>query len=47
MLVVGGSLGARALNEAVPAALALLPDGERPRVTHQSGEKNLETLRAA
>lgn len=44
LLVVGGSLGAQALNEAVPRALALLED--RPSVVHQSGEKHLEALRA-
>ena len=43
LLVVGGSLGAQALNEALPKALALLPD-ERPRVVHQAGEKHLDTL---
>jgi len=46
LLVLGGSLGAQALNETVPQALALLPRGERPDVTHQSGEKNIEALRA-
>jgi UDP-N-acetylglucosamine--N-acetylmuramyl-(pentapeptide) pyrophosphoryl-undecaprenol N-acetylglucosamine transferase len=46
LLVVGGSLGAMALNEAVPQALALLPEGERPEVIHQSGTRQLETLRA-
>ncbi len=46
LLVVGGSLGAQALNEAVPKALALMPDAERPGVVHQAGEKNLEALRA-
>lgn len=44
LLVVGGSLGAQALNECVPKALALLET--RPRVVHQSGEKHLEALRA-
>jgi UDP-N-acetylglucosamine--N-acetylmuramyl-(pentapeptide) pyrophosphoryl-undecaprenol N-acetylglucosamine transferase len=44
LLVVGGSLGAQALNEAVPRALTLL--GERPLVVHQSGEKHLAALRA-
>jgi len=44
VLVVGGSLGAQALNEAVPHALALLT--ELPLVVHQSGEKHLERLRA-
>jgi UDP-N-acetylglucosamine--N-acetylmuramyl-(pentapeptide) pyrophosphoryl-undecaprenol N-acetylglucosamine transferase len=43
ILVVGGSLGAQALNEAVPRALALLP--ERPRVVHQAGEKHLDALK--
>ena len=45
VLVVGGSLGARVLNEALPAALALLPEGVRPQVTHQSGKKNIDALR--
>ena len=47
LLVVGGSLGARALNEVVPQALALLPEAARPSVTHQSGEKQLDALRAS
>ncbi len=47
VLVLGGSLGAQALNEAVPKALALLPEAERPAVVHQSGEKHLEALRKA
>jgi UDP-N-acetylglucosamine--N-acetylmuramyl-(pentapeptide) pyrophosphoryl-undecaprenol N-acetylglucosamine transferase len=46
LLVVGGSLGAKALNEIVPKALALLPAHQRPQVIHQSGEKQLEELRA-
>jgi UDP-N-acetylglucosamine--N-acetylmuramyl-(pentapeptide) pyrophosphoryl-undecaprenol N-acetylglucosamine transferase len=44
LLVVGGSLGAQALNEALPKALALLP--EKPLVVHQAGEKHLEHLKA-
>jgi UDP-N-acetylglucosamine--N-acetylmuramyl-(pentapeptide) pyrophosphoryl-undecaprenol N-acetylglucosamine transferase len=44
LLVVGGSLGAQALNDAVPKALALLPFAERPLVVHQSGEKHLDSL---
>ncbi|MFT5643949.1 MAG: UDP-N-acetylglucosamine--N-acetylmuramyl-(pentapeptide) pyrophosphoryl-undecaprenol N-acetylglucosamine transferase [Janthinobacterium sp.] len=47
LLVVGGSLGAQALNQAVPAALALIPLQQRPLVTHQSGKKNIAALRAA
>ncbi len=46
VLVVGGSLGARALNTVVPQALALIPENERPIVTHQSGEKQIEELRS-
>jgi UDP-N-acetylglucosamine--N-acetylmuramyl-(pentapeptide) pyrophosphoryl-undecaprenol N-acetylglucosamine transferase len=43
ILVVGGSLGAQALNEAMPKALALLTS--RPHVVHQSGEKHLDALK--
>jgi UDP-N-acetylglucosamine--N-acetylmuramyl-(pentapeptide) pyrophosphoryl-undecaprenol N-acetylglucosamine transferase len=46
LLVVGGSLGAQALNEAVPRALAKFAPGERPQVVHQAGEKHLDALRA-
>lgn len=46
LLVVGGSLGARALNTVVPQALALIPPAQRPRVLHQSGEKQIDALRA-
>ena len=45
VLVVGGSLGAKALNYIVPQALALLPAATRPVVTHQSGAKQIEALR--
>ena len=47
VLVVGGSLGAQALNTLVPQALALLPESERPIVTHQSGAKQIDALRQA
>jgi UDP-N-acetylglucosamine--N-acetylmuramyl-(pentapeptide) pyrophosphoryl-undecaprenol N-acetylglucosamine transferase len=43
ILVVGGSLGAQALNETMPKALALLDN--RPTVVHQSGEKHLDALK--
>ena len=46
VLVVGGSLGAKALNDIVPQALALIPQSQRPEVTHQSGAKQIEALRA-
>ena len=47
LLVVGGSLGAKPLNETVPAALAILPEHTRPSVVHQSGRQHLEALRSA
>ncbi len=47
VLVVGGSLGARALNESIPQALALLDSDKRPMVTHQTGEANLASVQAA
>jgi UDP-N-acetylglucosamine--N-acetylmuramyl-(pentapeptide) pyrophosphoryl-undecaprenol N-acetylglucosamine transferase len=47
LLVTGGSQGARALNESVPAALATLPSERRPRVFHQAGNADLERTRAA
>lgn len=46
LLVLGGSLGAQALNTTVPQALALLQPHDRPQVVHQSGEQNLPQLQA-
>jgi UDP-N-acetylglucosamine--N-acetylmuramyl-(pentapeptide) pyrophosphoryl-undecaprenol N-acetylglucosamine transferase len=48
ILVVGGSLGAQALNEVLPKAIARLGEmrAPMPRVVHQAGEKHLETLKA-
>jgi UDP-N-acetylglucosamine--N-acetylmuramyl-(pentapeptide) pyrophosphoryl-undecaprenol N-acetylglucosamine transferase len=47
LLVVGGSLGARVLNETVPQALAELPAGQRPTVVHQCGAAQVEAARDA
>jgi UDP-N-acetylglucosamine--N-acetylmuramyl-(pentapeptide) pyrophosphoryl-undecaprenol N-acetylglucosamine transferase len=47
LLVIGGSLGARVLNETLPAALALLPAQSRPRVVHQCGAAHEAATRAA
>ena len=47
LLVVGGSLGAQALNELVPAALARMSPESRPLVVHQAGERHIATLRDA
>ena len=46
VLVVGGSLGAQALNEVLPKALALIPEERRPAVLHQAGEKHLPMLKS-
>lgn len=46
LLVVGGSLGAVALNERLPPALAALPVERRPAVRHQAG-KDREAATAA
>ena len=47
LLVVGGSLGAKALNDCVPEALGLMASETRPQVTHQTGESAAEGVRAA
>jgi UDP-N-acetylglucosamine--N-acetylmuramyl-(pentapeptide) pyrophosphoryl-undecaprenol N-acetylglucosamine transferase len=46
LLVVGGSLGAAALNTRVPEALALIPRDARPIVLHQSGARHVDALTA-
>jgi UDP-N-acetylglucosamine--N-acetylmuramyl-(pentapeptide) pyrophosphoryl-undecaprenol N-acetylglucosamine transferase len=45
LLVIGGSLGAQALNTAVPQALKRIPEDLRPHVTHQAGKRHLDALR--
>ena len=45
LLVLGGSQGALALNRIVPAALARIPEAERPIVRHQAGPRTLEVAR--
>jgi len=47
LLVLGGSQGALALNQAVPAALALIDTDVRPEVRHQCGERTLQTAKDA
>ncbi|MFZ5550020.1 MAG: undecaprenyldiphospho-muramoylpentapeptide beta-N-acetylglucosaminyltransferase [Pseudomonadota bacterium] len=46
VLVVGGSLGAKVLNETMPAALAQMPPDRRPMVMHQTGMAHLDDVRA-
>jgi len=47
LLVVGGSLGAQALNKVLPQALARMSTEERPEVWHQAGGKLIDAARAA
>ena len=47
LLVLGGSLGARALNLSLPQALARLEPAQRPEVLHQCGNRGLDEARAA
>ncbi len=46
VLVIGGSLGAQALNEIVPQGMAMLREDELPQIVHQAGEKHIEALKA-
>jgi UDP-N-acetylglucosamine--N-acetylmuramyl-(pentapeptide) pyrophosphoryl-undecaprenol N-acetylglucosamine transferase len=47
LVVVGGSLGAQALNTIVPQALKHIPVAQRPQVLHQSGQKQMQALQQA
>ncbi|MBV1929580.1 MAG: undecaprenyldiphospho-muramoylpentapeptide beta-N-acetylglucosaminyltransferase [Gammaproteobacteria bacterium] len=47
LLVLGGSLGALAINQVLPEALALLAENKRPSVVHQCGQKHIEISRKA
>lgn len=44
VLVVGGSLGAQAINECLPQALFCIPQEIEPKVIHQTGKKNFEEV---
>lgn len=46
LLVLGGSLGARFINELLPQTLAQLPEAERPQVRHQAGGGHGESTSA-
>lgn len=47
LLVVGGSLGAKALNDTLPKALALIDAAERPQVVHQTGALQRDGVKEA
>jgi UDP-N-acetylglucosamine--N-acetylmuramyl-(pentapeptide) pyrophosphoryl-undecaprenol N-acetylglucosamine transferase len=46
LLVVGGSLGAQALNTVIPEGIAQIDAKRRPEIVHQAGEKHLADLEA-
>lgn len=43
LLIIGGSQGARALNELCPKAFQTLNPTERPTIWHQTGKKDIQT----
>ena len=47
LLVVGGSLGARVLNDCLPKAIAAMDADRRPQVTHQTGPVEADAVRSA
>jgi UDP-N-acetylglucosamine--N-acetylmuramyl-(pentapeptide) pyrophosphoryl-undecaprenol N-acetylglucosamine transferase len=47
ILVLGGSLGARSLNQVIPAAMALLPENDRPVIKHQCGKRHIDDCQQA
>ena len=47
LLVLGGSLGALAINEVLPKALALLAENQRPDIVHQAGRQHCEVTEQA
>ena len=47
VLVVGGSLGAKVLNDTLPLALQRIDPARRPHVTHQTGTAHIDAVRAA
>jgi UDP-N-acetylglucosamine--N-acetylmuramyl-(pentapeptide) pyrophosphoryl-undecaprenol N-acetylglucosamine transferase len=45
LLLMGGSRGAEAINTLLPAALALIPEADRPIVTHQAGRGSVDATK--
>ncbi len=46
LLVLGGSLGALAVNQIIPKAIATIPESERPVIRHQTGQRHVDVTRA-
>ena len=44
LLVMGGSLGAAAINGVLPLAIAKMPESLRPQIVHQAGAAHVETV---
>ena len=47
VLVLGGSLGAKALNDVVRQAVSQMPAAQRPLLVHQAGQQHIEALQRA
>ncbi len=47
LLVLGGSLGAKPINELLPKTLQLMDKEQRPIVRHQAGEAHIDDVRLA
>lgn len=47
LLVLGGSLGAKALNDCIPKAMVLMASEQRPEILHQTGETHVEAVKLA
>lgn len=45
LLVLGGSLGAKPINDVLPATLAAMAEAVRPQVRHQTGQAHFESVR--
>jgi len=46
LLILGGSLGALAINQLIPPAVAAINESERPQIWHQTGKAHLEQTTA-
>lgn len=46
ILIIGGSLGAKFLNQTIPVAIKLIPEKDRPVLTHQSGANQFDELQS-
>ena len=46
LLIVGGSRGAKVLNDIIPRAIKMLPSALRPEIWHQTGEKSYEAVKS-